>query len=95
MDRPARQHRYTIPDRAVVVEWLKKLESGKATRAEVSEWASEYILFENEQIYPEVSDPKVWQALQHLMGADLRDGPHSYLHGEDDFKAWRDELEAT
>ena len=94
MDRPARPHRFSVPNVATIVDWLTRLETGDVTRSEASEWASEYVLFEDPQLYPKVENPKVWQALQRLMAADLKDTPGSYLYGEADFKAWRHELEA-
>ncbi|RNG24141.1 DNA-binding protein [Streptomyces botrytidirepellens] len=33
-------------------------------------------------------DPKVWEALDRMSGADLMSGPNTYLHSREDFSEW-------
>ncbi|WP_345574117.1 hypothetical protein [Nonomuraea rosea] len=39
-----------------------------------------------------ISDMVVWESLQTLSGADLKDSPTTYLHNEDDLHSWLSEL---
>ena len=86
--RPARAHRYEIPSREEVLARLEGLASGDVPPTEVADWANEYLVFDNPQMYPSVQDELVWEAIGLLAGADLKDGPKSYLHGPDDFQVW-------
>jgi hypothetical protein len=71
---------------------LEDLASGVISPREAAEWAIEYMIFENPQIYPEVRDKLVWEAIKLLAGADLKDSPGLYLHGPEDFQAWANHL---
>jgi hypothetical protein len=63
-----------------------------ARRHEASAWATEYVVFDDPQLYPEVEDAAVWEALQALSGADLPATDREFLHGAEDFAAWREDL---
>ena len=76
------------PGRDEVRLRLHALLTGLSTREDVADWASNWVL----DPLPTVDDPKVWQALKQLAGADLRISPVDYLHSESDFHVWLDEL---
>lgn len=78
------------PDRAEVRQRLLDLLSGRASREEISAWASAWVT----QDAPDVEDLIVWNALRDLAGADLKVSPVDYLHGENDFHEWLDRVEA-
>lgn len=78
------------PNRAAVRERLLDLLAGRASREEVSAWASTWV----RQQDPVVEDHVVWQALRDLSGADLKVSPVDYFHGEGDFHEWLDRVEA-
>ncbi len=67
---------------------LDALASGAESPESVEGWAMEYLLFDDPQIYPEVTDATVWEALLLMSGAGGLTGPSTYLHGSDDFQAW-------
>ena len=67
----------------------------EGTRVEVAEWASEFITYDDPEIYPPVDDPGVWQAISQLAGADLQVSPSDFLHGQEDFRAWLQELRSS
>jgi len=90
--RPARAHRYDVPSREEVLTRLEGLASGAISPTEAVDWANEYAIFDDPQVYPEVRDELVWEAIVLLTGADLKDSPKSYLHGPDDFRAWADHI---
>lgn len=92
MDRSARAHRYDVPNRKDIAEIISQVFEGEMTREEVSEWAAEYMLFDNPQIYPEIEGETVWNALVQLAAADhLGDG--GYLYGDQDLRGWKKDVE--
>ncbi len=94
--RPAREHRFNVPTRPEVEARLALLIENEETRVEVAEWASEFITYDDPEIYPPVDDSVVWKAIDQLSGADLEVSPGEFLHGQEDFRAWLQELrEAT
>jgi hypothetical protein len=90
--RAAKEHRYQVPSIDDVEAKLVDLINGVITREEVSEWASEYIVYDDPQIYPEVENPVVWDAICKLSGADSISTDRLYLHGPEDFRIWLDEI---
>ena len=58
--------------------------NGQLTREEVSDWASFYIMADE----PTIEDEHVWDLLILISGVDIRDSAISYLHNEEDLKAW-------
>lgn len=90
--RPARPHRFTVPSRSEVAEHLRELIRNPATREATAEWASEYIVFDEPQLYPRVEDPVVSEMLQRLSAVDLPSTDRRYLYAETDFVAWLEEL---
>lgn len=86
------EFRYQIPTREDVAAVLRSLIQGHKTREEVSAWATEYIVFDDPAIYPEVEDEAVWEALEALTGANLISTDRPYLYGAEDFQNWLDEL---
>ena len=91
---PAPAHRYHVPTRAELVARPRALAEGFATREEVARFALPYILYDDPQLYPEVADPAVWNALQQLVGAALPTTDREFLHGPEDFASWLAELES-
>ena len=77
------------PSRALLKERLLDLLAGRATRAEVADWAVKWV----RETVPVVDDLVAWAALKELAGADLRVSPTEYLHDESDFHEWLDRLE--
>ena len=94
VNRSARQHRYAVPSRDDVCQRIEQLLSGELSRDDVSRWAAEYLVFDDPQIYPEITDPRLHQALDRLSGADAPSTDRDYLYGEDDFADWLAELKA-
>lgn len=75
-----------------MAERLEELVRGDAARSEVADWASEFITYDDPQIYPEVRDSAVWRALTQLAGADLPTTDREFLHDESDFASWLADL---
>ena len=92
--RSALPHRYAVPSREDVAARLEALlaDHSAAARENAAAWAVEYILFDDPQLYPEVRDAAVWNALTQLAGVDLRDAPDLFLHETEDVAVWLDEL---
>ena len=88
MTRSAKSHRYAIPSRDDIESIYQDLLIDKRTLEEVSEWASEYILYEDPQIYPPVEDMIVWNAIVNLYGSDAKLDPDTYLHRKENIKQW-------
>lgn len=93
--RPARDFRYSVLSRADVEVRLERLVRGDADLAEVADWAMEFIICDDPQLYPEIADAAVWRALTALSGADLPTTDREYLHDENDFRSWLGELRAA
>jgi hypothetical protein len=55
----------------------------------------EYIVYDNPQIYPQVEDLVVWDALIALSGADLPSTDRQYLYEIEDFQQWLDVLNSA
>jgi hypothetical protein len=70
---------------------FRDLLSGARSREDVADWASKVRAADDTeglQCEPPSAEAAVWDALEFLMGADLRDGPASYLHNEQDFEEY-------
>ncbi len=78
------------PTKGEVEDRLVQLATGRATPEEVADWAQVWLKADD----PRVDDPRIWDAIDTLAGADLKTGPSTYLHGESDFKSWLDEFRA-
>ena len=79
------------PSRAAVKQMLMALLVGDTSREEAADWAVEWVRIDD----PGIDDPVVWSALCHLARADLQTAPGEYLHHEDNFHSWLDELETA
>jgi len=74
-----------------VVAAFEDLLSGPRSREQLADWASharmsddaEGILYE-----PPSAASAIWDALEFLMGVDLKDDPDSYLHSQRDFEEY-------
>ena len=88
MQRPARAHRYVVPSREEVKQRLLDLADGKTGRDEVEDWAAEFVIYDNAQLYPEIDDSEVWNALVAMAGCATLVAPDDYLYGAEDFRAW-------
>lgn len=69
---------------------MELLANGNLTREEVSDWASFYIMADE----PTIEDENVWDLLALISGIDIRDSSISYLHNEEDLKAWIEHAKA-
>ncbi|MBW2570682.1 MAG: DNA-binding protein [Deltaproteobacteria bacterium] len=63
----------------------------RRSREEISDWAR--ILREaedNSNLYyePREAEKKIWDAILYLEGVDLKDGPDTYLHINEDFNKY-------
>ncbi len=67
---------------------LDALASGAKSPESIEDWAMEYLIFDDPEIYPEVTDATVWEALLLLSGAGTLVAPATHLHGPEDFLAW-------
>ena len=76
------------PSRSEVTLWLHRLIAGDITRKEVDEWACQWVYADD----PGVDDEVVWNVLTALCGADMPSTDREFLFGEEDFRAWLDEL---
>jgi hypothetical protein len=90
--RSARPHRYVIPTRGEVRQRLLELSSGQVSREDMEDWAAEYVVYDDSQIYPDIDDPPVWDAILALAGCATLLGPNDYLYGPEDFRAWAELL---
>jgi hypothetical protein len=92
--RPALPHRFQVPTVADVRARLEELiaDSSASARDSVAAWASEYLLFDNPQVYPRIDDQDVWEALANLAAANMISTDRPYLYGTGDFTAWLREL---
>lgn len=76
--------------RGLVGGYLTRLAEGAIPPGEVADWALRVM----EEKSDEAVEPAIWRALEELSGADLLVAPGKYLHGHEDFAAWRAEFEA-
>ncbi|GAA3604322.1 hypothetical protein GCM10022419_106290 [Nonomuraea rosea] len=77
------------PSRDEIRTVITGLIEGRRSREEVASWAERTML---ELEDSRISDMVVWESLQTLSGADLKDSPTTYLHNEDDLHSWLSEL---
>ena len=91
-DRVAHPFRYEVPTVQDAIERLLDVLNGSLTREACADWALEYILFENPQIYPEAPHPEPFNSLRLLMGIDSLTAPGEYLYGEVDLRAWLQDM---
>jgi hypothetical protein len=92
IQRCAKSFRYKIPSRQEVADIFRALIERQKTPEEVSNWATEFIIYDDPQIYPEVNDSVVWEALKALAGADLPSTDRKYLYEATDFEEWLQKL---
>ncbi|GAA2289900.1 hypothetical protein GCM10010149_40940 [Nonomuraea roseoviolacea subsp. roseoviolacea] len=78
------------PTRAVLRKAITDMLDGHRTREDVASWAERSMLELEDAV---ISDPVIWDSLQTLSGADLKDGPDSYLHNAEDLRSWMAELD--
>lgn len=76
------------PSRDDLRERIDGLIAGTADREAVASWAWQWVVND-----VDVDDPVVWEALNCLAGADAPTIDREYLHGQLDFKAWREALD--
>lgn len=67
---------------------LLDLLAGRTSREQASSWAEQWVMADESG----VEDQSVWKGLVLLAGADLISTDRPYLHEEDDFRAWLEEL---
>ena len=69
---------------------FSSLLEGKRTREEVADWALAVRRADDGGLLnylPPSAEQAIWQALEYLEGADLKDGPDTYLHNDEDHRA--------
>jgi len=67
---------------------FRDLMTGARPREEVASWAARVRAADDAgglEYVPPTAEAAIWDALEFLMGVDLKDGPNSYLHNEQDF----------
>lgn len=77
--------RVTAQDIAIA---FRDLRDGVRSREDVAQWASAVRAADDAegiQYEPPAAGPAIWDALEFLIGVDLKDAPDSYLHGQKDF----------
>jgi hypothetical protein len=76
------------PSRGQIEAKFVALLDGSANRAEVADWAMQWVDARD----PGDVDEVVWAALDHLAGADSPSTDRRYLYDKPDFEAWLDEV---
>ncbi len=69
--------------------------NGNIAREDVSSWAQERQNAEDSgslEYEPTSKEQIIWDAILYLEGVDLKDAPDSYLHTNEDFQDYRDQL---
>jgi hypothetical protein len=72
------------PTRTEIRQKLDALIDGTASREDVANWASQWVILPNSNVH----DEAVWRALTRLSGADLKTTDRPYLHDDEDFASW-------
>lgn len=70
---------------------FRDLLTGFRSREDVAGWASSVRAADDTegiQYEPPTAESAIWQALEFLMGVDIKDGPDSYLHNHEDFEKY-------
>ena len=93
--RPARAHRYVVPSRDEVKQRLLDLADGNSRRDQAEDWAAEFVIYDDPQLYPEIDDPMVWDAIKAMAGCATLIAPDDYLYGAEDLRAWAALLEKS
>jgi hypothetical protein len=62
-NRPAHEFRFSVPTRMQIREKLTDLVNGVVSFEYVSDWATEYVVYDNPEIYPEITDQVVWDSI--------------------------------
>ena len=90
MTRPASPQRFQLPSREDIATRIQALlvDSSPSARDKASEWASEFVVFDDPAVYPVVDDPVVWEAIVKLSGVDLPTTDREFLLGPEDFREW-------
>jgi hypothetical protein len=71
-----------------VVTAFRDLMTGVRSREDIATWASRVRKADDAEgieYVPPSAESAIWDALEFLMGVDLKDGPDSYLHNHQDF----------
>lgn len=69
--------------------------SGARTREEISDWARDLRLADDDEVLrfdPPSARGQLWKAIIYLEGVDLKVGPSTYLHVIEDFQDFRDNI---
>lgn len=78
-----------LPSRYDVLEKLTALANSRISPEAAAEWASEWILADQQPgVEVRADDKAIWSAILQMHGADLRVSPNEYLHGLEDFAEW-------
>lgn len=79
-----------LPSRQEVVLQLQGLIDGVYTREAVSQWARKWVVADDDET--EISDERLWNALENLSVADTPTTDRPYLFEVEDFRLWLAEL---
>ncbi len=74
-----------------VTSAFRDLMTGARSREEIAAWAAQVRAADDDEgieYVPPKAETAIWDALEFLMGVDLKDGPTSYLHNESDFEQY-------
>lgn len=71
-----------------IVERLKMVLEGTATREAVSSWAENWTRSFMDASGLKEMDLIIWKYLDVVSGIDLKDAPTEYLHVEEDIREW-------
>lgn len=80
-----------VTEAAVVEEKLAELIRGDIQPGAAADWATNVM----QKLEDEDVDDGIWEALDHLSGADLLTGPGVYLHSADDYRSWLTEFRSS
>lgn len=77
--------------KAEIATAFDDLLTGRRRREEIADWASSVRAADDDgrglEYVPARAERAIWEALEFLMGVDLRDAPETYLHNQQDVES--------
>ncbi|MEU4362876.1 hypothetical protein [Promicromonospora sp. NPDC023987] len=80
-----------VPEGFVVEKKLADLVAGEIEPDAAADWATQVM----HELEDEDVDDGIWEAFDHLSGADLLAEPDVYLHSQDDYRSWLTEFRSS
>lgn len=71
------------------------LVTGAKSREEISEFATLAMKADDQGVLkmePSSDSNRIWEAIKYLSGVDLKESPETYLHCEQDFVIFREQI---